>query len=141
VLRRRKAMGLTVQSVTDGSLGVSSASDRARITREDFLKLLIAELSHQDPLNPLSNQDFVEQLCTLQNLEAISALTDMLYGMMKAQHMGAASELIGHVIRGGTESGDLVEGVVQRVIIEGRDVFLVVQGQRVNVEDVTEILS
>jgi flagellar basal-body rod modification protein FlgD len=74
--------------------------------RADFLKMLTAQLRSQDPLNPLSNEDFASQLATfssLQELQGIGATLDqslqanLLLGQLFNNTM--ATSLIGKVVR------------------------------------------
>ncbi len=50
---------------TGGSLG-----------KDDFLKLLVAQLSHQDPLNPQDGSEFVAQLTQFSSLEQLISIRD-----------------------------------------------------------------
>jgi flagellar basal-body rod modification protein FlgD len=50
---------------------------------DEFLQLLVAQLQNQDPMDPISNEDFLTQLATfnsLQQLMAIRSDTDVLAG-------------------------------------------------------------
>ncbi len=69
--------------------------------RDDFLKLLIAQLQNQDPLHPLDNQEFAAQLATFNSLDQLIGINQKLDGMQGQQQalgqLGAAS-LIGKQI-------------------------------------------
>jgi len=54
--------GTTTRSV-DNSLG-----------KEDFLKILVAQLQNQDPLNPMDDTDFIAQLAQFSALEQMQSL-------------------------------------------------------------------
>ena len=59
------ALGSATSGVSADKTG-SSAS--ASLSREDFMNILLAEMSHQDPMNPVDNQEFLSQLAQLQTL-------------------------------------------------------------------------
>jgi flagellar basal-body rod modification protein FlgD len=82
--------------------------------RADFLKMLTAQLRSQDPLSPMSNEDFASQLATfssLQELQGIGATLDqslqanLLLGQLFNNTM--ATSLIGKVVRAQADSVEI----------------------------------
>ena len=55
----------TTPSISDKSLG-----------KDDFLKLLVAQLSNQDPLNPQDGAEFVAQLSQFSSLEQLISIRE-----------------------------------------------------------------
>ena len=76
----------TVSSVTSASTDTSNDSTSALSTQlldsEDFYNLLVAEVTNQDPLDPVSNQELTLQLMQLQNTSAMSEVTDSMESMV-----------------------------------------------------------
>ncbi|MDQ7779299.1 MAG: flagellar hook capping FlgD N-terminal domain-containing protein [Planctomycetota bacterium] len=123
-----------------GGSSQTSAVARSLLAREDFLKILISELSNQDPFAPMDNQRFMEQLASIQNLEAVSALTDGIRDLGRMQEMASAGSLIGKFVRGVSDSGESVEGIVQRVTVTDDKIRLIVNNQPVAIDSVSEML-
>ncbi len=48
------------------------------LRKDDFLKLLVSQLKHQDPLNPLESVDFTAQLAQFSSLEQLFGMNDTL---------------------------------------------------------------
>jgi flagellar basal-body rod modification protein FlgD len=101
-----------VDTYASSSLGDdASSSTRARMTRDQFLKILIVQMKNQDPMDPLDNTEFLNQISALENIEAVTALADGIGNMNRLQNLVSASSLIGRTVRGIGGDG-LVAGVV-----------------------------
>ena len=42
--------------------------------KDQFLKLFVAQLQHQDPMNPMQDSDFMGQMASFSTLEQVSNL-------------------------------------------------------------------
>jgi len=61
--------GSTPTRVEDDSILNANSLDSNVLNKDDFLKLLLAQMQHQDPLNPLDNTEFLAQLSQFSQLE------------------------------------------------------------------------
>ncbi len=86
------------------------------LTGEDFFALLIAELQAQDPMKPMDNQQFVDQMSSIRQMEQSTVLNDTLRALAAEQRFGSTAGLIGHYVSGtvSNEAGTSyqVQGVV-----------------------------
>ncbi|MFN8009008.1 MAG: flagellar hook capping FlgD N-terminal domain-containing protein [Terriglobia bacterium] len=64
--------------------GISTTNPNSQLGEEQFLNLLVAQLKNQDPLQPLSNTDFIAQLATFSSLEKLTSIDSIL-----KQHFGS----------------------------------------------------
>lgn len=85
---------------------------------EQFLKLLVTELSNQDPLNPMDNSELVQQISTIRDITATTKLSSTLDAVSNGQNLASATALIGKKVDALTDKGDEVKGVVDRVTVE-----------------------
>lgn len=73
---------MTVMSVSEvysqASTGASSTEDNNVLGKDDFLTLLVAQLQHQDPLNPSDSTEFTAQLAQFSSLEQLQNVNDTL---------------------------------------------------------------
>ena len=93
----------------------SGKTNSNTLDRDDFLKLLITQLQHQDPTSPVEDKDFIAQMAQFSSLEQI---TNMSQGFQKLSGLLASSEasqVLGKTVE--LHDGDsLVRGVVDKVL-------------------------
>ena len=83
---------MAIQNIS-GAVAASQttpAKASGQITRDDFMRLLIAQLQNQDPLSPMDNQEFAVQLATFNSLEQLVGLNEKLESL--ASQQGLASQ-------------------------------------------------
>ena len=73
---------------------------------EDFFKLLVAQLANQDPLEPTSNQELLNQISSIRDIEASTTLTRTLQSLVTREGFGSAAGLIGQYVSGTINSDD-----------------------------------
>jgi flagellar basal-body rod modification protein FlgD len=83
-----------------------------------FLQLMVSELTHQDPLNPMDNTQLVQQLGELRSIAASDQLTTTLQAMQTQQSLTTASGLIGKTVTALGSDGQDVTGTVSSVSVE-----------------------
>jgi flagellar basal-body rod modification protein FlgD len=126
-------------SATDLTGAISQSKNRASVSREQFLKILVTELTSQNPMDPLDNSQFLDQLVSLQSLEQTAAMTDSFRTFEHFIQMSSASSLIGKKVKGVDDKGATVQGVVTKVVLDKDSVQLVVGTKKVPVNSVQEI--
>ena len=60
---------------------------------EDFIKVMMSELSNQDPFNPQDSSALLEQLSSLRNIESQLALQQQLENLVEQNEQNTASQL------------------------------------------------
>ena len=67
----------------------------ADVSRGQFLKLLVAQLQAQDPLEPVKDQEFTAQLAQFSTLEGIEKLNANFGDMLALQQVTQGAGLLG----------------------------------------------
>ncbi|UCD16224.1 MAG: flagellar hook assembly protein FlgD [Candidatus Zixiibacteriota bacterium] len=74
--------------------------------KEDFLRLLVTQLTHQDPLEPMEDQEFIAQLAQFSSLEQLQNMNSVLgesvqwdYLQMQTINNTMATSLIGKDVK------------------------------------------
>ena len=91
---------------------------------EDFIKMMITQLQHQDPLEPAKNQELLAQMSQIGQLQSQTTLTENLKSMVLQNNLGAAGNLIGKQVEGVGKQGEEISGLVNSVRVEDGNVFL-----------------
>lgn len=102
-----------------GSLGIATRRESQPTTpkdelgQEQFLELMIAQFRNQDPMEPMSNGEFLSQLAQFGTVSGIgdlqnsfSALSESIYSDQALQAAG----LVGHQVLARTDRGYLADG-------------------------------
>jgi flagellar basal-body rod modification protein FlgD len=63
---------------TTAGLVADASNEAAKATKEigktEFLQLLVTQLKHQDPMNPVNNEQFIQQMATFSSLEQLISI-------------------------------------------------------------------
>ncbi len=79
-----------------------AARTGSNLGKDDFLTLLVTQLSHQDPLNPMDDKEFVSQLAQFSSLEQLTNINEGVGTMNDAklqEQMYNAVNFIGKEVR------------------------------------------
>jgi flagellar basal-body rod modification protein FlgD len=78
----------TTGTAADGTTDISSAGTRSKTLGQDqFLALLVTQLQHQDPTQPMDDMQFIAQLAQFSSLEQMQQMNTTLSGI--AQMLGS----------------------------------------------------
>ncbi|MFE1574348.1 flagellar hook assembly protein FlgD [Comamonas odontotermitis] len=90
--------------------GISSASTNLRpsgLNQEAFLKILLTQLTYQDPMKPMDNQQFMAQMAQFTSLEQTQQLNDKIATLVSNQAALQSVGLIGRTVDINTNGGTL----------------------------------
>lgn len=132
-----------VQAVEDGKfVSNTSSSEDTKASNNDlgydqFLQLLCAEMQYQDPLEPTSNTEYVAQLATFSQMEA-------MLNMQNSIESSNANALVGKYVivkTTSTSTGETtaVAGFVDYVQYENGKQYLSINGSLYSIDDLYEV--
>ena len=101
------------------------------LDRDAFLQLLVLQMRHQDPMDPTDNAEMLAQLAQFAALEQMSSLNEgfeRFSGNLDQLNFISAGGLLGREVSGVGLDGQLVEGTVEKVQLNGSVVYLTVDG-------------
>ncbi len=82
------------------------------INKNSFLTLLMAQLQHQDPMDPVENSEFIQQQASFTQIEKLDQLIDVT---TSSNVLGEASSLVGQNVEVRLDGGQTRSGRVDSV--------------------------
>ncbi len=125
------------------SLTESGSKIKQNLDKDDFLKLLITQLQHQDPNNPMEDKEFIAQMAQFSSMEQMLNVNKSLDKLVGKFDFQSSFDLLGKKVDVVNGSGDtesqVASGVVDSVSKKGDDVFISVGGKSYLAQDVRNI--
>ncbi len=90
---------ITATSATANPPASAAASARVKLSSDfdNFLTMLVTQLRHQDPLDPLKTNEFTQQLVMFASVEQQIRQNANLETLIKAQQQGQAVAAVGYI--------------------------------------------
>ena len=85
--------------------------------KEDFLKILLTQLAHQDPTAPMEDKEFIAQMAQFSSLEQMTNMAADFSKMARMLKVTEASSALGKAVEINLED-ETVQGVVRAVTRE-----------------------
>ena len=85
---------MSIGSVTS----TASAMQASSMTQQDFLKILLTQLTYQDPMKPMDNQEFMAQMAQFTSLEQTQQLNSKIEVLIADQAALQSVGLIGRTV-------------------------------------------
>lgn len=140
-------------SSTKSSSGSSSTvtNPGGVLGKDAFLKLMLAQLQNQDPLEPTDDKEFIAQMASFSSLEQMNNMADgftelvslVKSGIMSQVSMQQATGYLGAEIEYTKTNEDktttTLNGIVSSVRLESGTPVLMVNGNKVQLSDVTSV--
>jgi flagellar basal-body rod modification protein FlgD len=118
------------------------SSDPRSLGKDDFLKLLVAQLRHQDPLDPMSNAEFMSQTAQFSMLEELQNQSILFKDMAFSQKLTQAAGLIGMRVQVlDPVTGEFVTSPITGLTIQDGDVYFIVDEIAYRFQDIVEVYA
>ncbi len=118
---------MSVTAITSGSTQAATTttgSGLSGMSADDFMNLLIKQLQYQDPLEPMSNEQMMQQISTIRQVQANTSITDSLGNLTTQERFGSAAALMGKHVKGTVTDADgnayAIEGIVKSIVFTSK---------------------
>ena len=108
---------------------------------EVFLKLLVTQLTHQDPSNPMDTNEMIAQTTQLAMMEQLTALADNGTEAFALNMRQAATALIGQEASYKDADGKAVTGIVTKVSFDGAVPQVTIGDKTIALDAITGVTS
>ena len=121
-----------ISQSTTTATGATGATPKAgspqTLGKDDFLKLLVGQLQHQDPLAPSDDQQWIGQMAAFSQLEQVSNMAASTQKIVDTLNMNGTLSLIGHTVTYLDSNGGSHTGKVDTVDVTDGTATLTVEG-------------
>ena len=121
------------ESISPSTTNVVSNSDlnivngKQVLGQDQFLNLLVTQMTNQDPLEPVKDTDFIAQMAQFSSLEQQSQLNKSISEFLSRQEKSQLNDYLGKKVKINTTAG-LVSGIVTEIKNLGEESKVVVNG-------------
>jgi flagellar basal-body rod modification protein FlgD len=127
---------ITPSTTTDSTSSSSSTSSSTSLDFESLLQLLTTELQYQDPLDPVSNTEYVSQMAQMSSLER---LNELVTGMDSTRAYSMLGKEVTYQTTDTTGATSTASGTVESVITKNGTTYLTVDGTLVELGSVLAV--
>lgn len=130
----------TISSIAGASTDKAKSTAFSDLSSDQFIKIMLSELTNQDPFQPQDSSKLLEQMSNLRNIESQLSLQDKLESLVLQGQVSQAGGMIGKVVAGLDASNNQIVGVVTSVRIEsGKAQLELDTGKTLGMDRVTQI--
>jgi flagellar basal-body rod modification protein FlgD len=99
------------------------------LTQADFLRLVMAQMTNQDPLSPQKDTEFIAQMAQFSALEQSKSMQQDISKLQTDQEFMQANAVLGRAVTLQDSQGNLVSGTVSAVQVQAGTPQLIVNGR------------
>jgi flagellar basal-body rod modification protein FlgD len=103
------------------------------------MQILLAQMTHQNPLEPMDNAEMTTQFSQLNSLQQLREINAGMEKLAASNQVIYLASLIGKTVKVNRMDGKVIEGVVEEVFPEKDNPQLRIGTEKVSLEDVIEV--
>lgn len=126
-------------TLTNTSSASSDNSSGLSVDTSTFLKLLVAQLQYQNPLDPKSDTDFVSQLAQMTSLEQVQNINSTLESSQAYNMIGKT--IYAEVLDSKSGVTNCYLGTVDSVVIQNGEAYAVVDNSLISISDIKRVFN
>ncbi len=108
---------MAVSAINNSS--IDSATKAAGLSMDDLLRILMTELTYQDPLKPVENKDFLAQMAQFSSLDTSRQLNENIERLLSLQSLNQSVGLLGKTVDANLATGTVSGQVTALTMVAG----------------------
>lgn len=108
---------------------------------QDFLTLLVKQMTSQDPMDPQKDTDFIAQMAQFSSLEQTKTMESVMSTMSTSQQATQANSLLGQTVTLQVDKSTTAQGVVSAVDLSAGTPKLVINGSKYDLSQVITVTN
>ncbi len=125
--------------VTPNTSAKAAQTKANQMDSDQFMQILLAQLTHQNPLEPMDNAEMMSQFSQLNSLQELRQIHTGMDQVSASNQVMYLASLIGKTVKVNRTDGKILEGVVEGVVTEKNNPQLRIGNEEVPLDDVIEV--
>jgi flagellar basal-body rod modification protein FlgD len=138
-------MSFPISSVTSNQTSTDSSNlpvpSAQMLSQQDFLNLLVAQMTAQDPLKPTDSQDLLSQMTQFSTLNANNSMQTQLSNLGLSQQFSDANSILGKQVTLQLDSKTTAQGIVTGIDTSANVPQIIVNGHSYTLDKVISITN
>lgn len=138
------------KSLTDLTNPGTGKVESRELGQQDFLKIMLEQMRHQNPLEPQDNSQFFAQIAQFDTLDTMREIASALKSLASVSEIANASALVGRTVTAEFDPGpdpetgmprdpEHIEGLVERVSFRAGEATVQVNGRTIPTSAIQEV--
>jgi flagellar basal-body rod modification protein FlgD len=124
------------------SVNPKGTEERSGMGKDSFLKLLITELRHQDPTQPMADREFISQMAQFSSLEQMTNMNKEIASLKEHSKQSEAFSLLGKSVDAlDPATNRSVSGIVTSVQFKNGGYVLTIGRKEVLMENIHAVYN
>lgn len=134
----------TTSSILDSTANTASAKATgfSALSSEEFTKIILTELSNQDPMAPSDTNALLQQLSQIREIQSSMDLSEKLGSLVSDNQFASASNMMGKIVGGVATDNSRAIGKVASISKTDDGVFLnLVGGKSIHIDNMDGVID
>jgi flagellar basal-body rod modification protein FlgD len=126
---------------TSSSKTTTKNSSSTSGTSDQFMSLLLAQMTNQNPLEPMNDTEMVNQMVSMNSLTELQKISKAITALTQTNEFVSASSLMDKSVTYLDSDSKKVTGTVTGVSLKNSEVYLTVDDKSVALSSITSVAN